>query len=254
MPAMVSPSPLLAVVVVLLTLLAAVAVAGGRVQPPGDVLTAAIRAAVQLAAVSAVLVLVLRSLVWTAVFVTFMYAVAAATAARRVGLPVRRPWTAPPIAAGAVPVVVLVIASGTVPWQPQSVLPVAGVMLGGTMTATSVAARRMFDELAGRAGEYEAALALGLPAREAALEIAQPAAGLALVPALDQTRTVALVTLPGTYIGVLLGGGSAAEAGAAQLLVLVGLLAAEAVAVRATIELVTRRRLLTPALLERLPT
>ena len=29
----------------------------------------------------------------------------------------------------------------------------------------------------------------------------------AIIPALDQTRTVGLVTLPGAYIGVLLGGG-----------------------------------------------
>ena len=30
------------------------------------------------------------------------------------------------------------------------------------------------------------------------------AAGQALIPALDQTRTVGLVTLPGAYVGVLL--------------------------------------------------
>ena len=58
------------------------------------------------------------------------------------------------------------------------------------------------------------------------------------MPALDQTRTVGLVALPGAFVGVLLGGGSAAQAGATQLLVLVALLAAEAVAVAVTVELV----------------
>jgi UDP-glucose/iron transport system permease protein len=65
-------------------------------------------------------------------------------------------------------------------------------------------------------------------------------AATALVPALDQTRTVGLVTLPGAFVGVLLGGGSAVQAGAAQLLVLVGLLAAEAIAVWVTTEQVAR--------------
>jgi putative ABC transport system permease protein len=66
---------------------------------------------------------------------------------------------------------------------------------------------------------------------------------LALVPALDQTRTVGLVTLPGAFVGVLLGSGNPVQAGAAQLLVLIGLLAAETIAVLITTELVARRHI-----------
>jgi putative ABC transport system permease protein len=57
---------------------------------------------------------------------------------------------------------------------------------------------------------------------------------------MDQTRTVGLVTLPGAFVGVLLGGGSALQAGATQLLVLIALLAAEAIAAALTLELVAR--------------
>ena len=52
----------------------------------------------------------------------------------------------------------------------------------------------------------------------------------ALVPALDQTRNVGLVVLPGAYVGLLLAGASPAEAGRVQFLVLLGLLVAESVA------------------------
>jgi putative ABC transport system permease protein len=106
------------------------------------------------------------------------------------------------------------------------------------MTATSLAGRRALDELRDRRGEYEAALALGFLPRDAALEVIRPSAGHALVPALDQTRTVGLVTLPGAFVGVLLGGGSPVQAGATQLLVLVALLAVEAIAVAVTVDLV----------------
>ena len=45
----------------------------------------------------------------------------------------------------------------------------------------------------------------------------------ALIPGLDQVRTAGVVTLPGAFIGVLLGGGSPAQAAAAQSESLAGL-------------------------------
>jgi putative ABC transport system permease protein len=120
---------------------------------------------------------------------------------------------------------------------------VCGIVIGGAMTATSLAGRRALDELAGRHGEYEAALSLGLLERDAAMELIRPAARHALVPATDQTRTVGLVTLPGAFVGVLIGSGNPVQAGAAQVLVLIGLLAAEAVAAVLTVELVARGRI-----------
>ena len=80
----------------------------------------------------------------------------------------------------------------------------------------------------------------GCSRRDAVLLVARPSAATALVPPLDQTRTVGLVTLPGAFVGVLLGGGSPLEAGAAQLLVLLGLLAAEVLAVWGVTELIAR--------------
>ncbi|HEY8373609.1 MAG TPA: ABC transporter permease [Pseudonocardiaceae bacterium] len=72
------------------------------------------------------------------------------------------------------------------------------------------------------------------------MEIGRRAATTALLPALEQTRTVGLVTLPGAFVGMLLGGASPVAAGAAQLLVLVGLLAVEPCAVLTMIEIVAR--------------
>jgi putative ABC transport system permease protein len=137
----------------------------------------------------------------------------------------------------------LLVGTGLVPAEPIAVVPVAGILIGGAMTATSLAGRRALDELATRHGEYEAALALGFMPRDAALEICRPTAGQALMPALDQTRTVGLVTLPGAFVGVLLGGAGPIQAGATQLVVLIALLTVEAVAVLITVELVAAGRL-----------
>jgi putative ABC transport system permease protein len=243
--------PGLVVALLALTTLAAAAgwLSGLGQQRP--VVTAALRATVQLGAVSAVLVLVVGSLWLATLFVVLMLSVAAVTSAARVtGRSLRDPGALRRVAAtglaivvGAAPVVALVLASGSVPLRGEAVIPIAGIVIGGAMTATSLAGRRLRDELRQRAGEVDAALALGFLPRDAVLEIARPVAATALVPALDQTRTVGLVTLPGAFVGVLLGGGSALQAGAAQLLVLVGLLAAEAIAVWVVTEQVARGRL-----------
>jgi len=135
-----------------------------------------------------------------------------------------------PIAGGVAVVLTLVLLSGAVPLTGIAVVPVGGIVIGGAMTATSLAGRRALDELTARRGEYEAALSLGFLDRDAALEVIRPSAAQAMVPALDQTRTVGLVTLPGAFVGALFGGASPAFAARFQLVVLVGLLAAEAVA------------------------
>lgn len=207
---------------------------------------AALRALVQLAAVSAIIVVVVGSLWLSVAFVLVMLGVAAFTSGRRM-TPGRTGLLAVlPIAVGAAPVIAIVLATGAVPPTGIALVPVCGIVIGGAMTATSLAGRRALDELAARRGEYEAALSLGLLDRDAAMLLARPSASQALVPALDQARTVGLVTLPGAFVGVLIGSGDVVQAGAAQLLVLVGLLAAESVAVLVAVELVARGRITRP--------
>ncbi|SCE99070.1 putative ABC transport system permease protein [Micromonospora mirobrigensis] len=235
--------PRLAVALVLLTAAAAAVATVGRLGHGRQIAVAAVRAAVQLAAVSLLITAIVSSPWATAGFVALMWTVASATSARRITGGRYGWWAAVPIAAGSLPVVAGLLLAGLVPARGIAVIPVAGILIGGAMTATSLAGRRAVDELTGRWGEVEAALALGLLPRDAALLVCRPAAAQALVPALDQTRTVGLVTLPGAFVGVLLGGASPLAAGVTQLFVLVGLLAVEAVAVVLTVELVARGRL-----------
>lgn len=237
-----------AVLLAVLLALAAAVVTVARIGHPRDTLLAGARAAVQLVAVSFAIGWVVRALPLLLCFLVLMYAVAVRAAGRRVvPAPGRSwPWTAVPIGAGVVPVVLTLLATGVVPPQGIALVPITGILIGGALTATVLAGRRALDELASRWGEVEAGLALGLTDREARMEVARTAAADALLPGMDQTRTVGLVTLPGAFVGMLLGGASPWHAGAVQLFVLVALLLVQAVATAITLELVTRSRLTRP--------
>ncbi|WP_052850969.1 ABC transporter permease [Streptomyces avicenniae] len=237
-----------AVMAALLLVAAAVAAFAHLVRDDGrtyarQIVTAGLRALVQLAAVSLVIGWVIGQAPAQFAFVALMFGVATVTAGRRITTGRSWPWAAGPILAGVAPVLLTLMLAGLVPPAAVTLVPVAGILIGGALTATTLAGRRALEELTTRHGEVEAAMALGLLDREARLEIARPAASGALLPGLDQTRTVGLVTLPGAFVGMLLGGASPAEAGAVQLFVLIALMAVQGMAVATVLELIARGRL-----------
>jgi putative ABC transport system permease protein len=235
-------NPTLGVVLAALLLVGASVAALASLGQVRQILTAGLRAAVQLAVVALLIGWVVRTGLSFG-FMALMYAVAVRTAGRRVTQNRTWWWAAVPIAAGVFPVVAVLLLTGLVPLHGIAVIPVTGILIGGALTATVLGGRRALDELTTRRGEVEAGMALGLLDREARLEVARPAASDALLPGLDQTRTVGLVTLPGAFVGMLLGGASPVLAGAVQLFVLVALCAVQAVAVAVVLELVARGRL-----------
>lgn len=194
------------------------------------VVIAAVRAVIQLTVVALALRGVFAAPVAVIGVVGLMFGVATWTAARRLR-----------VHAGAARAVVVscglgaTVAIGVIVGLPtltrdvRTLVAVSGIVLGGTMTAATLTGRRLADGLRVRRDEIEAWLSIGATMREAVRAIAREAAFEALVPALDQTRTVGLVTLPGAFVGALLGGASAAQAARFQIVVLVGLLCAESI-------------------------
>jgi putative ABC transport system permease protein len=173
-----------------------------------------------------------------------MFAVAVFTSAGRCGVRDRWWWVAAAMAAGVSPVLAIVFLSGTVPLGGAALIPIAGIVIGNSMTGHTLIGRKAFDKLRDSIGEYEAGLSIGLERPQVIEALIGPTRVEAIIPNLDSTRTIGLVTLPGAFVGVLLGGGTPIQAGAAQLLVSFGILAAQFITVTVAARLISSARLL----------
>lgn len=236
---------------VALALLLAVALLAHRLSGYGlerPVVVAAGRALLQLTVAALVIAAVVRSLPASVALVCVMFAMGVLTTTRRVEAP--RAWSAAAVAmaAGILPVVLIVLVTRTIPLQGIALIPIAGIIVGNAMTAHTLLGRRAFAALREEHGQYEACLSLGLLPSQAIHEIVHRRAPEALLPGLDQVKTTGVVTLPGAFIGVMLGGGTPAQAATAQVLVLFGIMAAQTVTVAVAERLISARRLVPPDL------
>ena len=193
-----------------------------------EMAVAAVRAFVQLAVVGALIALVFEYPALAFAFVAAMVATAGLTSGGRLrGLPRARARALVAIALPALTATVVLLAVGAFDFDARSAVPTAGILIGGAMAATTLTGRRLLESLRDDVPEIETRLALGDSARTALAPAIHRAVHTGLVPVIDQTRSVGLVTLPGTFVGLVLGGASAQEAAATQLVVLLALLAVE---------------------------
>lgn len=195
------------------------------------VVTAVLRAAAQLSIVALALHGVFEAPWAAAAVVAVMLAIAVWTASRRLAdLPGALGAVALACFAGSAVSIGLIVGTPILERNVRFLVAVSGIIIGGTMTACTLAGRRLVQGIRERRDEVEGWLALGATPRQAVRDVARRAVFEAMVPALDQTRTVGLVTLPGAFVGALVGGASAAGAAQFQVVVLAGLLCAEALA------------------------
>lgn len=217
---------LVALIAAACAVLALAGVAQGRA-----VVTASLRAVVQLALVAAALRGVFAAPIAVVAVIAAMFGVAVWTAGRRLhghAHAIRSAAIACGI--GSALVISVIVGVPALSRDLRTLVAVSGIVIGGTMSAVTLTGRRLADGLRRRRDEVEAWLSIGASPRRAVRDIARDSVFEALVPALDQTRTVGLVTLPGAFVGALIGGGDAVFAARFQIVVLVGLLCAESVA------------------------
>lgn len=185
---------------------------------------AIVRAALQLGVVAALLSGVLAT-GWTVVlFVLLMLSTASWTSASRVReLHRGRLAAVVAVVVGSLVTIVLVFALHLMDWSVRYLVAVAGIVIGAGMSAATLAGRQFATLARERGEEIEGWLALGATPRQAHDDIGRHAVRESLIPNLDQTRNTGLVTLPGAFVGAIVGGASPVGAAKFQLVVLAGI-------------------------------
>ncbi|MDP3713375.1 MAG: ABC transporter permease [Mycobacteriales bacterium] len=208
-----------------------------------DVVVAAVRAAVQLVAVAAVLgVLFDRAgLPGGIAWVAGMCAVGTVVAGRR-GRGLVRPFltAAVAISAGVVATLGLLVVARVVEAEARIVVPVGGMVVSASVRGVTVVLVRIREEVERSRREVEARLALGLTSSEAFAPHARSALRTALVTDIDAVASVGLISLPGAMTGLLLAGVEPLTAIRYQVVVMYMLLGAVAVSGLVASRLATR--------------
>jgi putative ABC transport system permease protein len=134
---------------------------------------------------------------------------------------------------------------GIFPAEGRTIVPLGGMMIGNSMTASVLVGRRIVGELRDKRDEVEARLALGHPWPDAARPYVRAALRTALIPQIESTKAVGLVFLPGALTGLVLAGADAADAVSIQLAIMYLILGSVATSIT-VIGLGLTRRLFTP--------
>jgi putative ABC transport system permease protein len=209
---------------------------------------ASTRAIVQLLGVGALLAVVLSPhvpLIVSWLWVAFMVVFAAETIRRRAPeIPAARQLALLSLGLASAVTLALLFGLGIFPVNARTVVPLAGMVLGHSLTATIVAARRVVGELADKRAEVEARLALGQSSSDASRPYVRDAIRTAMITQIESTKAVGLVFLPGAMTGLILAGEKPVQAVLVQAAVMFLILGAVATTA-ATVALRLARRLFT---------
>ncbi|SEP64477.1 putative ABC transport system permease protein [Devosia sp. YR412] len=97
--------------------------------------------------------------------------------------------------------------ASTADWTaPRVVIPIAGIVLGTAMSATSVALNALLDGIVAARNGIEAQLALGHSRSEALRPMLRKAIHAGSIPVINQMAGAGIITLPGIMSGQILAG------------------------------------------------
>jgi putative ABC transport system permease protein len=132
---------------------------------------------------------------------------------------------------------------GAVPWYaPRIVIPIAGMVLGNSMTGIALSLERVFADLDSRSDEVRAMTALGASPWEAAHPSVRTALRAGLIPTINSMAAAGIVFIPGMMTGQILAGADPLEATKYQIVVMLMVAAAEIVGAVLAVLMSYRRR------------
>ncbi|MGP8304680.1 ABC transporter permease [Vibrio sp. YIC-376] len=184
----------------------------------------------------------LNSLLINILWLAVMLVVGASTIAGKARLP-RRPLMLPlltGLVCGLFPLLTAMtigLVRPTPLYSAQYMIPLAGMLLGNSLSSNIIALQNLFTAFEERKTEYEAAISLGASPKYASFPFVQEALRKSMAPTLASMTTTGLVTLPGMMTGQILGGASPMVAIKYQLVIMLAIFVMLSVSVAITLEM-----------------
>ncbi|AFZ25065.1 TIGR00245 family protein [Cylindrospermum stagnale PCC 7417] len=105
-------------------------------------------------------------------------------------------------------------------FEPQYVIPLAGIVLGNAMNAAALAGERLVSTINQQPTEIETHLSLGATPQQAVSQYRKDAIRAALIPTLNQMMLLGMVALPGITSGQLLAGVNPLDAVSYEIMIM----------------------------------
>jgi putative ABC transport system permease protein len=197
-----------------------------------ETLISVIRAVIQLFAVGYVLQFIfrLRNPAVTTLIVLFMIFNAAFNAAKR-GKGIKNGILISflSILVGAGATLSVLVLSGAVRYEANQIIPISGMIISNAMVAIGLCYRQLTGDFKSRRNEVEIKLSLGADILPASMDILRDSIRTGMVPTIDSTKTLGIVSLPGMMSGLILAGTSPLMAIRYQIMVTFMLLSTTAI-------------------------
>jgi putative ABC transport system permease protein len=115
---------------------------------------------------------------------------------------------------------VLLIVQPATWYEPQYLIPLAGMILGNAMNGAALSGERLVSAIKQNSLEIETYLSLGATPKQAIFNYQKEAIRTGLIPLINNMMVVGLVSLPGMLTGQVLAGANPLNAASYQILIL----------------------------------
>jgi putative ABC transport system permease protein len=170
----------------------------------------------------------------------------ATSAQRAKDIPNLFPITSLSILIGAAVALIILIFVGILPLRPEFLIPIGGMAIGNSMISCSLTLDRLLAEFKNNRDRIETALALGATSDQAAEPYFRASIRAALIPKIDNLKTIGLIFIPGAMTGMLMAGADPLWAAEYQIAIFLMIISSSIIAtIMLTIQI--KKRLFTEA-------
>lgn len=123
------------------------------------------------------------------------------------------------IGSGTIITLTILLLSGAIKYEPYQIIPVSGMIISNSMVALGLSYRQLGTDFKNKREEVETKLSLGADILPSSIEIIRDSIKTGMLPTIDSTKTLGIVSLPGMMTGLILAGTPPVQAIKYQIMV-----------------------------------